>query len=118
MHDLQSITEYNIFKCLFPDCNKNIPVESFLTRYNYATATPHLQNKGIDVVHDLIAIDVICPFCSHPNHFRIMDREREISKQEYNAQRYGATWNSSRIVYKVKIPADSATLAQPLEYPP
>jgi ABC-type taurine transport system substrate-binding protein len=126
MYGLGRTTNYNIFKCLSPECNKNIPVESFLSHNNYSTGISYLQKEGIDLRHDLIAIDVTCPFCSHTNHFRVMDRVREISKQEYDAQSDAVKSNSSRIkvVYKVKTQTDSAvpallqvpTLLQ--EYPP
>jgi hypothetical protein len=101
---------YNIFKCQFPGCNNTIPVESFLSQNNYSTGIPYLKKEGIDLSHDLIAIDVTCPFCSHTNHFQVIDRVRAISKQEYDAHSNAVKSNSSRIkvVYKVKTQADSA----------
>jgi hypothetical protein len=118
MYGLEMTTNYNIFKCLFPGCNKNIPVESFLPQDNCSTGIPYLQREGIEFSHDLIAIDVTCPFCSHTNHFRVMDRVREISKQEYDAQINAVKSSSSRIkvVYKVKALSDSAVLTLPPGY--
>jgi hypothetical protein len=109
MYGLRSTTNYNIFKCLFPKCNKNIPVESYLSLYNYSTGVAYLQREGIDLNHDLVAVDVTCPFCNHTNHFRVMDRVREISKQEYDTQINTVKSNSSRIkiVYKIKTQAES-----------
>jgi hypothetical protein len=120
MYGLEMTTNYNIFKCLFPGCNKNIPVESFLPQDNCSTGIPYLQREGIEFSHDLIAIDVTCPFCSHTNHFRVMDRVRELSKQEYDAQSNTVISNSSRIkvVYKVKTQADSTVPTLHQEYPP
>ena len=120
MCDPGRTTNYNIFKCLFPGCNKNIPVESFLSHNNYSTGISYLQKEGIDLSHDLIAIDVTCPFCSHTNHFRVMDRVRAISKQEYDAQSNAVKSNSSRIkvVYKVKTRADRAVPTLPQGYHP
>jgi hypothetical protein len=113
-------TNYNMFKCIFPGCNKSIPVESFLSHDNYSTGISYLQKEGIDLSHDLIAIDVTCPFCSHTNHFRVMDRVRGISKQEYEAQSNAVKSNSSRIkvVYKVNTKAESAFPTRHQEYPP
>jgi hypothetical protein len=110
MYGLGRATNYNIFKCQFPACNQNIPVESFLPHNNNSTGICYLQKEGIDLRHDLVAIDVTCPFCGHTNHFRVMDRVREISKQEYDAHSNAVKSNSSRInvVYKVKSQADSA----------
>ncbi|MDT8274079.1 MAG: hypothetical protein RRA35_12885, partial [Desulfomonilia bacterium] len=101
--------KYNIFRCLFPGCNKDIPVETFLSHENYSTGISYLQKEGIDLSHDLIAIDVVCPFCCHENHFRIMDKEREISKREYDAHRNAVTSSSShiRVAYQVKTIAGS-----------
>lgn len=120
MYGLRSTTNYNIFKCRFPGCNKNIPVQSFLSHFDYSTGISYLQKEGIDLSHDLIAIDVTCPFCSHTNHFQVMDRVRQISKQEFDAQSNAVKSNSSRIkvVYKVKIQADNAGPTLPYEYPP
>jgi len=120
MYGLGRTTNYNIFKCLSPGCNKNIPVESFLSQNNYSAGISYLQKEGIDLSHALVAIDVTCPFCSNTNHFRVMDRVREISKQEYDAQSNAVKSNSSRIkiVYKVKTQADSTVPTLHQEYPP
>jgi ABC-type taurine transport system substrate-binding protein len=109
MYGLVRTTNYNIFKCQFSGCNKNIPVESVLSHNNYSEGISYLQKEGIDLRHDLIAIDVTCPFCSKTNHFRVMDKVREISKQEYDTQSNAVKSNSQRIMvaYKVKTPADS-----------
>ena len=69
MNGLEMTTNYNIFKCLFPGCNKNIPVESFLPQDNCSTGIPYLQREGIEFSHDLIAIDVTCPFCQSHKSF-------------------------------------------------
>ncbi len=113
-------TNYNIFKCLFPGCNKNIPVESFLSHNNYSIGISYLQKEGVELSHDLIAIDVTCPFCSHTNHFRVMDMVREISKQEYDAQSNAVKSKSSiiKVVYKVKTQVDSTVPTLPQGYPP
>jgi hypothetical protein len=120
MYGLGRTTNYNIFKCIFPGCNKNIPVESFLSHNNYSTGISYLQKEGIDLSHDLIAIDVTCPFCSHTNHFRVIDRVREISKQEYDDQSNAVKSNFSRIkvVYKVKTQAESTVPALTQRYSP
>jgi hypothetical protein len=120
MYSLGRTTNYSIFTCMFPGCGKSIPVESFLSQNNYSTGIPYLQKEGIDLSQDLIAIDVICPFCSHTNHFQIIDRVREISKQEYDAQSNAVISSSSRIkvVYKVKTQADNTTPTLHQEYPP
>lgn len=120
MYGLKRTTNYNIFKCLFPGCNKNIPVESFLSHDNYSTGITYLRKEGIDLIHDLIAVDVTCPFCSHTNHFQVMDRVREISKQEYDAQNDAVKSNFSRfkVVYKVKTQADSTVPPLSQKYPP
>jgi hypothetical protein len=120
MYGLGRTTNYNMFKCVFPGCNKSIPVESFLSHDNYSTGISYLQKEEADLSHDLIAIDVTCPFCSHTNHFRIKDRVRVISKQEYDAQSNAVKSNSSRIkvVYKVKTQAESAVPTLHQEYPP
>jgi hypothetical protein len=108
MYSLRNTTNYNIFKCRFPGCNKNIPVASFLAHNDYSIGISYLQKEGIDLNHYLIAIDATCPFCSHANHFRVMDRVREISRQEYDAQSNTVKANSSRIkiVYRVNIQAE------------
>ena len=120
MYGLGRTINYNIFKCLYPGCNKSIPVESFLSQDNYSTGMSYLQKEGIDLSHDLIAIDVTCPFCSHTNHYRVMDRVRGITKQEYDAQSNAVISSSSRIkvVYKVKTQADSKVPTLHQEYPP
>jgi hypothetical protein len=120
MYGLGRTINYNIFNCLSPGCNKSIPVESFLSQDNYSTGMSYLQKEGIDLSHDLIAIDVTCPFCSQTNHYRIMDRVRGITKQEYDAQSNAVISSSSRIkvVYKVKTQADSKVTTLHQEYPP
>jgi hypothetical protein len=110
MYGLGRTINYNIFKCIFPGCNKSIPVEFFLSHNNYSTGISFLQKDWIDLSHDLIAIDVSCPFCRHPNHFRVMDRVKEISKQEYDAQIKVVKSSSSSVEVscKVKTQAESA----------
>jgi hypothetical protein len=103
MHDLKSTTNYNIFRCLSAGCTKHIPVESFLSDYNYSKGISYLQKEGIDLSHDLFSIDVTCPFCSHINHFRVMDRVREISKQEYDAQSHAVKSSATGIRYGYKV---------------
>ncbi|MEN6473836.1 MAG: hypothetical protein ABFD81_07485 [Syntrophaceae bacterium] len=118
MDGLGSVTNYSIFKCPFPGCNKNIPVESFLSHDSCSTGISYLRKEGIELSHDLVAIDVTCPFCSHTNHFQAVDRVREISKQEYDAQSNPVKSSSSRIkvVYKVKTRADGASPNLTQEY--
>lgn len=106
MRGLKSTTNYNIFKCLFAGCNKNIPVECFLSNYNFSKGIPYLEKEGIDLMQDLIAVDVTCPFCSNVNHFRVMDRVKEISKQEFDEESNAVKSVCSKInyIYKVNIP--------------
>jgi hypothetical protein len=63
----------------------------------------YLQKEGVGTSHDLIEVDAVCPYCSKTNHFKIKDRIRPVSKQEYDVLSHAVKSKLSliRVTYKV-----------------
>jgi len=83
MYSAEHNRNYHIFKCRFPGCNEIIPVESFISAAIPSMGLSYLQKEGAGLSHDLIAVDVTCPYCSQTNHLQMKDMVKPISKKEY-----------------------------------
>ena len=102
MDSIKSGSNYNVFKCGFPGCNEIIPVESFISSSIPSMGMMYLKKQGVGLSHDLVAVDVICPYCSKTNHFQLKDRIRSISRQEYEvlSQVVKSKLSVIRVTYK------------------
>ena len=89
MNVTQTETRYYIFRCRNRECNETIPVMSFISQYTYTAGgayLTYLKGRAVERDCDLIAVDVICPFCCSANHLRIMENNRELSRHDYEEE--------------------------------
>ena len=83
MYGAEYNRNYHIFTCRFPRCQEIIPVESYISSTIQSMGSSYLHNEGVGLSHDLIAVDVTCPYCSQTNHVHMKDMVKPISKKEY-----------------------------------
>ncbi|MGD0819663.1 MAG: hypothetical protein ABSA71_02855 [Desulfomonilia bacterium] len=83
MNDTEKNRNYHIFKCHFPGCHEIIPIETFSSSTIPSMGISYLQNEGVELSHDLFAVDVPCPYCSQTNHLQMKDMVKPINRKEY-----------------------------------
>jgi hypothetical protein len=83
MYGTENKRNYHIFKCRFPGCHEIIPVESFSSSNYLSMGITCLQNEGVGLSNNHIAVDVPCPYCSQTNHFQMKDMVKPINRKEY-----------------------------------
>jgi hypothetical protein len=83
MYGAETKRNYHIFKCRFLGCNEIIPVESFISSTIQSIGLSYMKKEGVGLSHDLIAVDVTCPYCSKTHYLRMKDMVKPISRKEY-----------------------------------